>query len=361
MRHLDEYRNADLVQSLVSKLWQATDRPLRIMEVCGTHTMAIFRHGIRDLIPPGVTLVSGPGCPVCVTPQGYIDEAARLAREQGVILGTFGDMLRVPGRQTSLLNEKAAGCDVRVLYSPLDALDIAAANPDKQVVFLGIGFETTAPVTALAIQAAAARGLGNFSVFSAHKRVPPVMKTLAADTELQIDGFLCPGHVCTVIGLEPFRFLAEAARLPAVVAGFEAADILHALVKLAEMFRQGRPELVNGYPRAVTAAGNRQAQNLLAEVFAVTDSVWRGIGRIPESGWVLRPKYAGFDAAEIFGIGDLAEAEMSECICGDILTGRKLPVECTLYQTACTPQNPQGACMVSGEGTCAAYYRYHNG
>lgn len=361
MKHLDEYRNADLVRALAKRLGDFDDRPIRIMEVCGTHTMAIFRYGIRELIPKAITLVSGPGCPVCVTPPCYIDEAAKLARLKNVILGTFGDLLRVPGNHTSLLQEKSMGADIRVLYSPLDAVPIAAENPDKMVVFLGIGFETTAPIVALSIQQAMAEGLSNFCVFSAHKRVAPAMEALASNQGLQIDGFLCPGHVCTVTGLEPYRFLSDQYALPAVVAGFEIVDILHGLNLLAEMIRLGRPDVVNAYPRAVAGGGNVQAQEILNRFFTAADSSWRGLGLIPRSGLTLRPEYANFDAARKFGLEEMDQTVPNGCICGEILTGRKAPPDCGLYKTSCTPHNPQGACMVSSEGTCAAYYRYHIG
>ena len=359
MKHIDEFRRVSLTKPIVQKLRDAAMRPMKIMEVCGTHTMSIFHNGIREMIPAEISLVSGPGCPVCVTPQGYIDEAARLAQQKDVIIGTFGDMLRVPGNHTSLLREKAKGHDIRILYSPLDAVEIAAANPQKQVVFLGVGFETTAPVVGLTILEAAKRGIENYSVFSAHKLVPPAMAALADDVELQLDGFLCPGHVSTVIGMHPYRFLAEKHKLPAVNAGFEVADILHGLLMLAEMIRQEKPDVVNGYPRAVADAGNPKALEILNQVFVPCASVWRGLGVISESGLQIRPEYERFDAARIFGLDGTDRSVPNGCICGEILRGRKTPPECLLYKKSCTPQTPVGACMVSTEGTCAAYYKYH--
>lgn len=359
MKHIDEFRNATLTDALVQKLRQTAERPMKVMEVCGTHTMSIFRNGIRDLLPQTISLVSGPGCPVCVTPQGYIDEAAGLARRKEVIICTFGDMLRVPGNHTSLLKEKAAGHDVRVLYSPFDALEIAAEYPLKKVVFLGIGFETTAPVVGLTILDAARRGIGNYSVFAAHKQVPPAMQSLAADAELQLDGFLCPGHVSTVIGVQPYRFLAEKHKLPAVIAGFEITDILHGLVVLAEMIRQGRPAVANAYPRAVAETGNPSALAVLDRVFTTGESAWRGLGVIPQSGLAIRPEFERFDAARLFGMEGLDRTVPNGCSCGDILRGRKTPPECQLYKKTCTPESPMGACMVSTEGTCAAYYKYY--
>ena len=359
MKHIDEFRSVSLTKSLVQKLKDTVEHPVKIMEVCGTHTMSIFHNGIRDMIPEKISLVSGPGCPVCVTPQGYIDEAARLAQRKDVIIGTFGDMLRVPGNHTSLLQEKSAGHDIRILYSPLDAVEIAAANPQKNVVFLGVGFETTAPVVGLTILDAVKRGIDNYSVFSAHKLVPPAMAALADDAELQLDGFLCPGHVSTVIGLHPYRFLAEKHKLPAVIAGFEITDILHGLLLLAEMIRREKPEVLNGYSRAVADAGNPKALEIINRVFVQGASSWRGLGVIPDSGLQIRPEFEQFDAVRLFGLEGIDRSIPNGCICGDILRGRKTPPECMLYKKSCTPHTPVGACMVSTEGTCAAYYKYH--
>jgi hydrogenase expression/formation protein HypD len=358
MKQTDEFRSADLVSALTTKLQQTVTRPIKIMEVCGSHTMSIFHHGIRDLLPVNMQLLSGPGCPVCVTPQGYIDTAIRLAQSKEVILASFGDMLRVPGNHSSLLKEKAAGHDIRVLYSPLDAVEIAAANPERQVVFLGVGFETTAPVVALTILEAAKRNLDNYSVFSAHKLVPPAMEALCADSGLQVDGFLCPGHVSTVIGLEPYRFLAEKYHKPAVIAGFEIVDIMHALLMIAEMLRQDKPAAANAYPRAVADAGNPTARAILNRLFMPAASIWRGLGEIPGSGLQIRPEFARFDAAARFGLAETETQTPNGCSCGDILRGRKTPPQCLLYKKSCTPQTPMGACMVSSEGTCAAYYKY---
>ena len=358
MKHIDEFRSVELAKTLVKKLLETVERPVRIMEVCGTHTASIFRNGIRDILRGKISFVSGPGCPVCVTPQGYIDEAVRLARQKNVIMGTFGDMLRVPGNQGSLLQEKSAGSDIRILYSPLDAVEIAANNPGKKVVFLGVGFETTAPVVGLSILEAAGRSLGNYTVFSAHKLVPPAMEALAGDPELQLDGFLCPGHVCTVTGLKPFRFLAEKHGKPAVIAGFEIVDILHGLLALAEMIRQGKPAVVNKYRRAVPDAGNPAAIEILDRVFSTGASAWRGMGVIPQSGLEIRQEFSLFDASRLFGLGVTDRPSPAGCICGDIMRGRRTPLDCLLYKNSCTPENPVGACMVSAEGTCAAYHKY---
>ena len=358
MKQTDAFRSTDLVSSLTARLGQAVTRPIKIMEVCGSHTMSIFHHGIRDLLPANLQLLSGPGCPVCVTPQGYIDNAIQLAQSKDVILTSFGDMLRVPGNHSSLLKEKAAGHDIRVLYSPLDAVEIAAANPQRQVVFLGVGFETTAPVVAVTILEAAKRSLDNYSVFSAHKLVPPAMEALCADRGLQVDGFLCPGHVSTVIGLDPYRFLAEKYHKPAVIAGFEIVDILHALLLIAEMLRQDKPAAANAYPRAVADNGNPTAREIMTRLFMPTASVWRGLGQIPGSGLQIRPEFARFDAAVRFDLAETETETPNGCSCGDILRGRKTPPQCALYKKVCTPQTPMGACMVSSEGTCAAYYKY---
>lgn len=358
MKPTNEFRSSELVGALTTKLQKAVQQPVKVMEVCGSHTMAIFHYGIRDLLPANMQLLSGPGCPVCVTPQGYIDNAIELAQTKDVILTSFGDMLRVPGTDSSLAQEKAAGHDIRVLYSPLDALDIATANPQRHIVFLGVGFETTAPVVALAIQGAAARNLDNFSVFSAHKLVPPAMESLCLDGGLQIDGFLCPGHVSTVIGLAPYRFLAEKHHKPAVIAGFEIVDILHGLLLIAEMINLGKPAAVNAYTRAVADGGNPAAQEIIKRTFAPTDSVWRGLGLIPDSGLQIRPEYSRFDTAVRFALKEPAESVPNGCSCGDILRGLKTPPQCLLYKKTCTPQTPMGACMVSSEGSCAAYYKY---
>jgi len=358
MRFVDEFRDPAVAKQLVAKLHHTVTQPLTVMEICGTHTMAIFRYGIRGLLPAGFRLVSGPGCPVCVTPQGYIDEAVTLSRRHDVIITTFGDMMRVPGTDTSLLQEKSAGTDIRVVYAPLDAVHIAAANPGKQVVFLGVGFETTAPIVGLTILEAARLGLSNYSVFSAHKMVPPAMQALVTDEELGIQGFLCPGHVSTVIGAEPYRFLADKHGIPAVIAGFESIDVLQGLVKLAELVLHKRAEVINSYSRVVKWDGNGHALAILDKVFMKSPSVWRGIGLIPDSGLAVRPEYARFDARTVFGIDALDKEIPSGCSCGEILKGKKTPPDCRLYKTVCTPENPIGSCMVSSEGTCAAYYKY---
>jgi len=329
------------------------------MEVCGTHTVSIFRSGIRSVLPETIALLSGPGCPVCVTDQAEIDAFIELARQKDVIVATFGDLMRVPGTDSSLQRERAEGRDIRIVYSTVDALAIAAKHPDRQVVFLGIGFETTAPTVAAAIVSAAQARLGNFSVLSAHKTVPPALEALMTLEDVRIDGFLLPGHVSVIIGLDAYRDFFERHRIPCVVAGFEPADILQAIASMVEQIESGRPKLENGYPRAVTAGGNRTAQALLAQVFEPVDACWRGIGAIPMSGLRLRTCYAGFDAARRFALELPQPHTPKGCACGEILTGKKVPPECALYKKVCTPADPVGPCMVSSEGTCAAYYRYH--
>jgi hydrogenase expression/formation protein HypD len=358
MKLIKEFRDPSVAKVLVHRLQETVTNPLTIMEVCGTHTMSIFRNGIRDVLPKKFRLVSGPGCPVCVTPQGYIDETIKLAQRPDVIITTFGDMIRVPGTKTSLLEEKAAGNDIRIVYSPMDAVEIAAANPQKHVVFLGVGFETTAPVVALTILEAAQREVKNYSVFSAHKVMPPAMEALVNDKELKIDGFLCPGHVSAVIGSAPYGFLADDYGIPAVVAGFEAIDILQGFLTLAELVQNQTPAVVNNYTRVVSSEGNRNALAVIDRVFLSGSSQWRGIGNILESGLAIRPEFSQWDTRQIFGIETIDREIPTGCSCGEILKGKKTPLDCPLYKKICTPENPIGSCMVSNEGTCAAYYKY---
>jgi hydrogenase expression/formation protein HypD len=358
---MEEYRDAALARQLLERIRGASRRPVRLMEVCGTHTVSIFRSGIRSLLPGTVALLSGPGCPVCVTDQAEIDAFIELARQRGVILATFGDLMRVPGTRSSLLRERADGRDIRVVYSTLDALDLARRHPGRTVVFLGVGFETTAPTVAAAIAAAAAEKLGNFTVFSAHKLVPPALEALMAGEAVAVDGFILPGHVSVIIGRDAYRPFFERHRIPCAVAGFEPTDILQAVCELVVQIEAGRPALANCYPRAVGAAGNPRARQLMAQVFEPGDAAWRGIGTIAASGLAIRPAYAAHDAGRRFAL-DLPEPKVpAGCACGEVLTGRKTPPQCALYKKACTPMEPVGACMVSSEGTCAAYYRYFEG
>jgi len=328
------------------------------MEVCGTHTMAIFRHGLHALLPSKVRLISGPGCPVCVTPTGYIDAAVELARRPNVSIATFGDMVKVPGSASSLEKEKAAGADVRVVYSPLDALALAQHNPDVRVVFLAVGFETTAPAVAATLVHARSRGVKNFFVLCAHKVIPPALRALVLDPGLAVDGFLCPGHVSVIIGREPYRFVAEEYGRPCAIAGFEPVDILRSVLMLLEQIRDGRSEVEIEYSRCVLPQGNPAALQQVAAVFEECDTEWRGLGRLPASGLRLRHAFRPFDARSEFGIDIKHVPEPKGCLCADVLRGVRVPTECALFGKACTPTTPVGPCMVSSEGTCSAYLKY---
>jgi hydrogenase expression/formation protein HypD len=361
MKFVDEYRDASAVRRLVRALSSVTTRPWTLMEVCGGQTHAIVRFGLDELLPKGVTLVHGPGCPVCVTPVELIDKAALLAARPDVILCSFGDMLRVPGSSRDLLTVKACGGDVRVLYSPLDGLDVARANPDKQVVFFAVGFETTAPTTAMAVYRAKQEGLRNFSLLMSHVLVPPAMRAILSSPRNTVQGFLAAGHVCTVMGYEEYVPLAAAYHVPIVVTGFEPLDILHGVYLCVKQLEEGRAEVENQYTRSVRRAGNREAQRLLQEVFTVVPRKWRGIGEIPESGLGLASAFAAFDAERRFDDAARVRAdEPSECLAGEVLTGVRKPPDCPAFGGRCTPEQPLGAPMVSSEGACAAYYRYRH-
>jgi len=340
---------------------KAVGRPVRLMEVCGTHTVSIFRHGIRSLLPPELELLSGPGCPVCVTSAGDVDAAAELARRDGLILATFGDMMRVPGRKKSLAEVRAEGADIRVLYSPLDALGIAEENPDRPVVFFATGFETTIPSVAGTLFEAQRRGIANFHVFSVHKLVPPALDLLLASPEVRVDGLILPGHVSAVIGEAPYRPLAGKHGRPAVITGFEAADILAGIFMLVEQIRRGEARVENAYTRVVSPGGNPRALEMIDRYFEPEDAFWRGIGVLPASGLRLRDAWAGRDALRVFGIDRRGEEAPSACRCGEVLRGIRTPVECPLFAKSCTPEHPVGPCMVSAEGSCAAYYKYGHG
>jgi len=358
MKYADEYRDPTLARALVRQIRELATQPLRFMEICGTHTMAIFRHGIRSLLPRDLELLSGPGCPVCVTDTADIDRALTLAHLPGVTLTTFGDMMRVPGSRSSLQAERAQGADVRMVYSATDALRIARENPERLVVFLGIGFETTAPTVAATLKAAKAQGCGNFMVLSMHKLLPPAMEALVASGDLAIDGFLCPGHVTTIIGTAPYEPMARKYGIPCVVGGFEPLDILQAILMLARQVREGRSEVEIQYTRAVSPQGNPAARAVMEEVFAPCDAPWRGLGLIPGSGLSPRPPYEALDASRRFDLPLPRVEENPACRCPEVLRGKVRPPECPLFRKTCTPQNPVGPCMVSSEGTCAAYYKY---
>ncbi len=359
LKYINEYRDSELTRHLVDKIKHTSKHPIRLMEVCGTHTVSIFRSGIRSVLPETISLLSGPGCPVCVTDQTDIDAFIELAKFDDVIITTFGDLMRVPGTHSSLLKERADGRDIRVTYSTFDALEIAKKNPDKNVVFLGVGFETTAPTIAAAIISAAEMGVDNFSAIAAHKRVPPALAALMDADNVQIDGFILPGHVSVIIGVKAYEPFYKQHQIPCVIAGFEPADILQAIGMLVEQIETGQPVLENAYPRAVTLAGNTKAQKMLDDVFYPADVCWRAIGVIPQSGLKIRPKYERHDAAKIFDIQVSDSTDPKGCACGEILIGVKTPPECPLYKTVCNPIDPVGPCMVSTEGTCAAYYKYH--
>lgn len=335
-------------------------REIRLMEVCGTHTMAIAKAGLRQLLPPGIQLLSGPGCPVCVTPAGVMDEVLRLSEIPGLILTTYGDLMRVPGSVPGddLQRRRAMGADVRWVYSPMDALDIARDNPERQVVFLGVGFETTAPGTALAVLEAKRRGLGNFSLLCLLKRTEPALRTLIRRPDFRVDGFLCPGHVATIVGAEAFRFLPEEYGLPAVVSGFETGDLLAALYALLVQLRDGAPRLENEYTRAVRPGGNPAAQEMMAQALEPVADVWRGLGAIPESGLGLKAEFQDFDAARRFSFQPADKEGISGCRCGEIICGQRRPQDCPLFGKGCQPEHPIGPCMVSSEGACAAAYQY---
>jgi hydrogenase expression/formation protein HypD len=360
LKHIDEYRDAEISRNLIKQIKSISQKEVRLMEVCGTHTVSIFRSGIRSVLPPSLSLISGPGCPVCVTDQAEIDAFIELARIDDVILTTFGDLMRVPGTRSSLQKESAGGRDIRVVYSTFDALEIARKNPAKKVVFLGVGFETTAPTIAAAILSAAQANVDNFSVISAHKLVPPALEALMTAPGVNIDGFILPGHVSVIIGLDAYRPFFDRYRIPCVVAGFEPADILQAIAMLVEMLESKKPALENAYPRAVIPEGNVKAQQILADIFEPADACWRGIGVIAQSGLKICKKYAAHDAQHLFDIQVPDARTPHGCACGEILIGTKTPPECALYKKACTPMDPVGPCMVSTEGTCAAYYKYHS-
>ena len=359
MKYMDEFRNRDLCMGLLKKIESLSgDSEVTMMEVCGTHTMSIFRSGIRTLLPTSIRLLSGPGCPVCVTPAGYLDEAVALSEREEVLIVTFGDMMRVPGSSSSLERQRAAGKKIVVVYSPLEALNIAGNNPDKKVIFLAIGFETTSPSVAVTAIEAMKRGVSNFYLLSSHKRIPPALKLLAQDSDLKVDGFILPGHVSTIIGVNPYLFLASEYGLPSVICGFEPLDILQGIFMILNQIRENRSAVEIQYKRIVKDGGNPRAMAVLNEVFAGADSEWRGLGVIANSGYALRKGYKDLDAKEVFSLNRVTSVENQGCICGEILKGRKTPLQCPNFGESCTPYSPLGPCMVSSEGTCAAYYKY---
>jgi hydrogenase expression/formation protein HypD len=362
MKYLDEYRDGERAQQFAREIHRITTRPWNIMEVCGGQTHAIVKFGIDELLPKQITLIHGPGCPVCVTPLEIIEQALEIAARPDVIFTSFGDMLRVPGSTTDLLSVKARGGDVRIVYSPLDAVKLAEKNPAREVVFFGVGFETTAPATAMAVYQAAHKGLTNFSMLISHVLVPPAIEALMASPNCRVQGFLAAGHVCAVMGYEEYPPLAAKYRVPIVVTGFEPLDILQGVLMVVRQLESGRAEVENQYVRAVRREGNQPAQELMRKVFQVVARKWRGVGEIPQSGLGLSDAYAAFDAAKKFGLTGHHVEEPADCLSGLVLQGQIKPHECPAFGTKCTPEHPLGATMVSSEGACAAYYRYrrHN-
>ncbi len=357
---LKAFRDPVLARGLIESIQKlAPAGGATLMEVCGTHTVAIARNGIRNLMPEGCRLASGPGCPVCVTSNADIDTVIALSRVPDVIIATFGDMTRVPGSTSSLLAEQAAGRSVQIVYSPLDALTLAQANPDKQVVFVGVGFETTTPLVAMAIKRARAMGLSNFSVFAAHKNMPGALEAIVSDPQLKVDALILPGHVSTIIGAEPYRFLAQKYGIPGVITGFEPVDVLQGIAMIMRQLHEGRADIEIAYARGVMPEGNPVALAAIDEVFETCTATWRGLGPIEGSGYRIRPEFAQFDAVRRFQPVVEPTVEPKGCRCGDVLRGIMAPNECPLFRKVCTPENPVGPCMVSSEGSCAAYYRYY--
>jgi hydrogenase expression/formation protein HypD len=358
MKYIDEYRDGEKARPIIEEIHRLADEPLRFMEVCGTHTMSIARYGLRNVLPPTLELISGPGCPVCVTSQSDLDLMISLCQTPGAVITTFGDMVRVPGSESSLARERAEGRDIRVLYSPLDAIKIAAGEREKKVIFLGVGFETTAPTIAATVLEAKKEGIKNFFVFSAHKTVPQALKALLDLGEVKLNGFLLPGHVSAIIGSRPYEFLARDHAIPCVISGFEPLDILQSVLLLVRQVKNRTPRVEIQYRRGVDPEGNRKAQEMMARAFQPSDAEWRGIGWIPGTGLAIREELAEWDAARIFDLPRMQPRENPGCRCGEVLRGVIRPRECGLFAKVCTPENPVGPCMVSFEGSCAAAHKY---
>ncbi len=358
MKYIDEYRDERIARALVAEIARRVTRPWVLMEICGGQTHTLMRYGIDELLPPQLELVHGPGCPVCVTPLETVDKAIAIASQPDVTFVSYGDMLRVPGSRSDLFRVKAAGGDVRVVYSPVEALKIARQQPKRRVVFFGIGFETTAPANAMAVWQARREALSNFSMLVSHVLVPPAIRLLLTSPHNRVQGFIAPGHVCTVMGYREYEALSREFRVSIVVGGFEPLDLLQAISMLVAQLEEGRAEVENQYVRSVSYEGNRPAQEIMEAVFEVCDRKWRGIGTIPQSGLRLRPEFAAHDAEKVFGIAEASVEEPAECISAQVLQGLKKPVDCPAFASRCTPENPLGAPMVSPEGACAAYYQY---
>ena len=361
MRFVDEYRDARLGKRLIERLHHRSTKPVRLMEFCGGHTVTIFKHGIRQLLPPTIEMLSGPGCPVCVTANADLDKAIALASLPEVIITTFGDMLKVPGSYSSLQQAKAEGGDIRIVYSAQDALDIARRNPSKSIVFIGIGFETTAPTIAASVLEATQEGIDNYYVLSLHKLCPPVIRALLDSGEVRLDGIVCPGHVSTIIGSNPYHFVPRDYGIACVISGFELLDVLLCIDMLVAQIESGESRVEIAYRRGVKPEGNQRAIEIMDLVFEPCQASWRGIGLIPESGLALRKEYQRFDAEQAFKIEPKPPREPEGCSCGDILRGVKTPLDCKLFRRVCDPEHPVGPCMVSSEGSCATYYHYGDG
>jgi hydrogenase expression/formation protein HypD len=359
MKYIDEFRDKEIVKKLIREIEKFSDEKINLMEVCGTHTMAIFRSGIKQLLPKNINLISGPGCPVCVTAQADIDRMLALARIKNVAITTFGDMLKVPGTKSSLEKERANGYDIKTVYSPLDSLDIASQNKNKEIVFLAVGFETTSPAVASVVSDAKVKKIKNFSIYSSHKLIPPAMQALLAAREIKLDGFICPGHVSTIIGSWAYEFICRDYKIPCVISGFEPVDILETVLMVLKQIQQKKAKVEIQYKRAVRPQGNILAQKILHRVFAESDARWRGLGTIPKSGYKLNKDYRDFDANEKFDLKIAAPQEPKNCLCGEVLRGVKNPNQCKLFAKVCSPENPYGPCMVSSEGTCSAWYKYN--
>ena len=358
MKYIDEYRDPVAAMQLAEAIAQTVTQPWTLMEVCGGQTHAIVKFGIDELLPKSLRLVHGPGCPVCVTPLELIDKSIQIASRPEVIFCSFGDMLRVPGSELDLLSVKAQGGDVRIVYSPMDAVQIARENPKREVVFFAVGFETTAPANAMAAFQGEREGLQNFSLLVSHVLVPPAIEAILSSSLNRVNGFLAAGHVCAIMGTEEYKPIAKKYKVPIVATGFEPLDILHGVLMCVKQLEEGRAEVENQYVRTVRKAGNERAMQMIRQVFRVIPRKWRGIGEIPQSGFALTEKYALFDAEQRFGVADVRVNESSECRCGTIMLGVEQPHECPAFGTRCTPEHPLGATMVSNEGACAAYYRY---
>ncbi len=359
MKFLSEYRDPELVHQYVDEIKRSTTKPWTVMEICGGQTHSLVKNGLLEMLPKEITMVHGPGCPVCVTPIGIIDEAILLSEQPNVILCSFGDMLRVPGTTKSLLEAKAGGADVRILYSPLEAVELAKQNPCKEVVFFAVGFETTAPANALSVVHADKMGVPNYSILASHVLVPPAMEAILGDEENRIDAFLAAGHVCTIMGMEEYDPIVEKYKTPIVVTGFEPVDLLQGILMAVQQLEKGEYKLENQYARSVQREGNRMAQETIEQVFTISDRSWRGIGEIPMSGYEVNERYKQYNARIKFNLGTPVVDGNNECISGQIMKGLKKPFECPHFGKKCKPEHPLGAPMVSSEGACAAYYHYH--